>query len=63
MRPERVEAALNQRGAVQWLSENEVANILRELRTDATAWFGSDLTGRFSLARGQAKTALLWDGN
>lgn len=62
VRPERVEAVLNQKGAVQWLSENEVASILRELHADATTWLGSDLTGRFSLAGGQAKTALLWDG-
>ena len=62
VRPERVEAMLNQKEAVQWLSENEVASILRELHADATAWLGSDLTGRFSLAGGQAKTALLWDG-
>ena len=53
---------LKRKGEVQWLSENEVAKILRELRADATTWLGSDLTGRFSLAGAQAKTALLWDG-
>lgn len=62
VRPERVEAVLKRKREVQWLSENEVAKILRELRDDATTWLGSDLTGRFSLAGAQAKTALLWDG-
>lgn len=62
VRPERVEVVMNQQGTVQWLSENEVANILRELRADATAWLGNDTSGRFSLAGAQAKTALLWDG-
>ena len=43
--------------------EKDVANILRELKIDATAWLGNDLSGRFSLAGAQAKTALLWDGS
>ena len=62
VRPERVEVVKNQKREVQWLSENDVANILRELRADATAWLGNDMSGRFSLAGAQAKTALLWDG-
>jgi len=62
VRPERVEVVMNQKGTVQWLSENNVANILRELQADATAWLGNDTSGRFSLAGAQAKTALLWDG-
>ena len=61
--PERVDVILNQKAEVHWLSENEVANILRELRADATAWLGNDMSGRFSLAGAQAKTALLWDGS
>ena len=62
VRPELVEIVMNQKGTVQWLSENEIANIVRELRADATAWLGNDTSGRFSLAGAQAKTALLWDG-
>jgi serine/threonine-protein kinase HipA len=50
-------------GTVTWLSEEEVAQRLRELRQDTTAWLGRELTGQFSLAGAQAKTALfLKDG-
>lgn len=63
VRPERVDALLSQAQEIQWLNEKDVASILRELRSDATAWLGNDLSGRFSLAGAQAKTALLWDGS
>ena len=63
VRPERVDALLKQEQEVQWLNEKDVANIVRELKSDATAWLGNDLSGRFSLAGAQAKTALLWDGS
>ncbi len=46
-------------GAVTWLTESEVAQRLRELRQDTTAWLGREFTGQFSLAGAQAKTALL----
>jgi serine/threonine-protein kinase HipA len=45
--------------AVAWLTEQEVAQRLRDLREDTTAWLGRDFTGQFSLAGAQAKTALL----
>ena len=63
VRPERVEEVMSQKGEVEWLSESEVAGLLRELRADATAWLGTNPPGRFSLSGAQAKTALLWDGN
>ncbi len=46
-------------GSVTWLTEAEVAERLRELREDQTAWLGREFTGQFSLAGAQAKTALL----
>lgn len=52
---------LKRRGRVDWLTEDEVATRLRELKTDATAWLGRGTTGQFSLAGSQAKTALLYE--
>lgn len=46
-------------GKVTWLTEEEVALRLRELRQDSTAWLGRGFSGQFSLAGAQAKTALL----
>ena len=43
-------------GDVQRLDEEEVAQRLRLLRRDPTAWHTFD-TGQFSLAGAQAKTA------
>jgi len=57
--PERIEAALGRSGNVTWLDEDGVAERLRELRDDSTAWLGETFTGQFSLAGAQAKTALL----
>jgi len=51
--------ALEKPGDVMWLTEEEVARRLRELRQDTTAWLGREFTGQFSLAGAQAKTALL----
>jgi serine/threonine-protein kinase HipA len=48
-------------GAVAWLTDEEVAERLRDLREDTTAWLGRDFTGQFSLAGAQAKTALLYE--
>ncbi len=48
-------------GSVTWLTEEEVAQRLRELREDGTAWLGREFTGQFSLAGAQAKTALLFE--
>jgi len=61
--PDRVEEALGRSGEVAWLAEDDVAERLRELRRDSTAWLGEVFTGQFSLAGAQAKTALLFDGN
>lgn len=61
--PDRVEEALGRSGEVAWLDEDGVAERLRELREDSTAWLGEVFTGQFSLAGAQAKTALLLDGD
>lgn len=55
-----VGALLARRGGVEWLSEDDVAERLRDLRRDATSWLGRRFTGQFSLAGSQAKTALLF---
>jgi serine/threonine-protein kinase HipA len=47
-------------GSVAWLTEDDVAQRLRDLRQDTTAWLGREFTGQFSLAGAQAKTALLF---
>ena len=57
--PERLDDARRRSGSVEWLDDDALAARVRELRADATAWFGQDATGRFSLAGAQAKTALL----
>ncbi len=62
VRPDRVEEALGRSGEVTWLAEDDVAERLRELREDSTAWLGEVFTGQFSLAGAQAKTALLLEG-
>ena len=61
--PDRVEEALGRSGEVTWLDEDGVAERLRELREDSTAWLGEAFTGQFSLAGAQAKTALLLEGD
>jgi serine/threonine-protein kinase HipA len=61
--PGIVDDVLAQAGRVRWLTQEQVAENLRELRADSTAWLGGTFTGRFSLAGAQPKTALLrWDG-
>ncbi|MGO9901213.1 MAG: type II toxin-antitoxin system HipA family toxin [Solirubrobacteraceae bacterium] len=60
--PEELDRVLGRTGEVTWLTEDEVAQRLRELREDSTAWLGRSFTGQFSLAGAQAKTALLFDG-
>lgn len=57
--PERVEAVAPADGRIEWLTEDDVAERLRDLRADGTTWLGASFTGRFSLAGAQAKTALL----
>src|ERR1700730_12367817 len=60
VRPERLDAVRS--GApreVQWLDEAGVADRLRALRQDQSAWRLPRDTGQFSLAGAQPKTALL----
>jgi serine/threonine-protein kinase HipA len=59
VRQSELDDALRQAGDVEWLTEDDVAQRLRELRADATSWLGREFTGQFSLAGAQAKTALL----
>ena len=61
--PDEPEHLLGRTGEVTWLTEDDVASRLRELREDSTAWLGRTFTGQFSLAGAQAKTALLFDGS
>lgn len=61
VRPERVEEAAHG-GDVDWLTADDVAEIIRTLRRDPTAWLTKLRHGRFSLAGAQAKVALLHDG-
>jgi len=61
--PDELEHVLGRTGEVTWLTEDDVASRLRELREDSTAWLGRTFTGQFSLAGAQAKTALLFDGS
>ena len=58
--PEEVDRVLGRSGEVAWLTDDDVAERLRELREDSTAWLGRAFTGQFSLAGAQAKTALLF---
>jgi serine/threonine-protein kinase HipA len=58
--PETIERAITRPGRIEWLSDDDVAERLRELREDSTAWLGRSFTGQFSLAGAQAKTALLY---
>lgn len=46
---------------IEWLDEKEIANRLRALREDQSAWRAPSDTGQFSLAGAQPKTALLFE--
>lgn len=60
--PEAEVDALEPSG-VEWLSEDDVAQLLREVRRDHTAWLGAHgAAGRWSLAGAQPKIALRFDG-
>lgn len=58
--PERLEQHLERAGYVEWLTESQVAERIRDLTADPTAWLGQPFVGQFSLAGAQAKTALLF---
>ena len=64
VRPGRLGALLADPGSVEWLTEHEIAERIREMMRDDTAWHARKaqagrFTGQFSLAGRQAKTALL----
>lgn len=46
------------KGGVDWLTDQDVAERLRDVRLDQTAWLGRDGQARWSLAGAQAKMAL-----
>jgi serine/threonine-protein kinase HipA len=61
--PERFETLIAEPTAreIQWLTEQDVAERLRTLRADHSAWRAASDTGQFSLAGAQPKTALLFE--
>lgn len=61
--PERLNTLIAEPAAreVQWLTEDDVAERLRTLRADHSAWRIASDTGQFSLAGAQPKTALLFE--
>jgi serine/threonine-protein kinase HipA len=61
--PERLETLIAEPSAreVQRLTEGDVADRLRTLRADHSAWRAASDTGQFSLAGAQPKTALLFE--
>lgn len=61
--PDNVDDLTADRGEVKWLSEDEVAERLRRLEDDRSAWRAEEDPGYFSLAGSQAKTALFFDGD
>lgn len=63
-RPERRDAMAERTewSDIAWLTEADVANRLRDLRLDASAWRLPRDAGQFSLAGAQPKTALFFDG-
>lgn len=61
VRPDRLEAVLDaQAPDIAWLTEADVAERLRQLRSDNSAWRRPGDSGQFSLAGAQPKTALLF---
>lgn len=58
--PDTIDEVLGRLGNITWLTEDDVARRLRDLKEDSTAWLGRSFTGQFSLAGMQAKTALLF---
>ena len=62
IRPERLESLRSEPVVreIVWLTENEIADRLRMLREDHSAWRMASDTGQFSLAGAQPKTALFF---
>jgi serine/threonine-protein kinase HipA len=48
---------------VEWLTDLQIADLLRQVRADHTAWLGARAEGRWSLAGAQPKIALLHQDN
>jgi serine/threonine-protein kinase HipA len=62
VRPERLDAILTETPSeIEWLDEAAIAERLRALRADHSAWRIPRDTGQFSLAGAQPKTALLFE--
>jgi len=62
VQPERLDAILGQTPPeIEWLDDAAVAERLRTLRADHSAWRIPRDTGQFSLAGAQPKTALLFE--
>jgi serine/threonine-protein kinase HipA len=59
--PQRFDPIARREGGVRWVSDAWVAEKIKLLRSDPSAWHLSRETGRFSLAGAQAKTAILYD--
>ncbi len=64
LRPERLDEIQKQPASlsqVRWLTEDEIGERLKTLRSDPAAWRCESDTGQFSLGGAQAKTSLLLD--
>jgi serine/threonine-protein kinase HipA len=63
VRPERLTTLMREPRAreIEWLTEAQVAQRLRDLRRDHSAWRTPSDTGQFSLAGAQPKTALFFE--
>ena len=62
VRSERLDAVFNTSAdSIEWLTEKDVAERLRLLRRDQSAWRLASDAGQFSLAGAQPKTALFHD--
>jgi HipA-like protein len=62
VRPERVSTFFDITAApkIEWLDDSKIAERLRELRADPSAWRRPDDEGKFSLAGAQPKTAFAY---
>lgn len=63
VRPERLKRLQQEKRVreIEWLTEDQIADRLRDLRRDHAAWRTPQDTGQFSLAGAQPKTALLFE--
>lgn len=57
--PAKVDGILERPGQIQWLTEAEIAQRLKILKQDPSAWRAAHDTGQFSLAGAQPKTAFI----